>query len=565
MEPPPDTPSVSTGAVATILLAAAVLSVPLSVILLRVYRAGVFKAMRQVSDAAIGVDDVQGYSLDALPVSASPGPPVELEIVTPEDEADLSAKQAEILRRTQRGLWINSLVYGLAGLVFAIAVSGIYQLNLDTPSSVLRWLILIWVFGWPVVLTIDIVQQGGLALSLRLAAVYFVVLLGLSLTQRESWYSIFILWAVTVLPPSVYQVLFLHRTLRPVGPLVVVFLILSITGAELLLALTATRLGLQVASQVLVMLHLDATAGFFAIGTLGLVLFALPGWFGVKWVARRYDARQVSDQSLAVDALWLVFAISSGLDLANDSAGSALLGVGCFVLFKVVSTIGFTVAARWHGSAPPQRLLFLRVFGSQARSEHLMERLGSRWRYTGVMELIAGTDLATRALEPHDLLDLLRGRLRQRYIASPDALEQRRATVDMRPDPDGRFRLVEFFCFDNTWRFTLSALATRADAVLMDLRGFSPDNQGCIFELQELANRVPLERVVLLVDRTTDVPFLQDVLRSAGEHMASNSPNRLATRLQVLTCDLTHEGAESIRLVLRSLTRAVVARRPALS
>jgi hypothetical protein len=50
------------------------------------------------------------------------------------------------------------------------------------------------------------------------------------------------------------------------------------------------------------------------------------------------------------------------------------------------------------------------------------------------------------------------------------------------------------------------------DLVAMDLRGFSPDNKGCVFELQSLVAHVPLGKIVLLTDATTDVAFLRQTL-----------------------------------------------------
>jgi hypothetical protein len=46
----------------------------------------------------------------------------------------------------------------------------------------------------------------------------------------------------------------------------------------------------------------------------------------------------------------------------------------------------------------------------------------------------------------------------------------------------------------------------------MDLRGFTRDNAGCVFELKELARMVPLERVVFVVDRRTDETLLMQTL-----------------------------------------------------
>jgi hypothetical protein len=72
---------------------------------------------------------------------------------------------------------------------------------------------------------------------------------------------------------------------------------------------------------------------------------------------------------------------------------------------------------------------------------------------------------------------------------------------------------------------TVGRLAQDAAAVLMDLRGFSPANQGCIFEIEELLATVPLQRIVLLVDRMSDLPFLEQTLQDAWRALPGESPN----------------------------------------
>ena len=63
----------------------------------------------------------------------------------------------------------------------------------------------------------------------------------------------------------------------------------------------------------------------------------------------------------------------------------------------------------------------------------------------------------------------------------------------------------------------LSRLVHDSDVVMMDLRGFSRHNAGCVFELHELARLVPLERVVFVIDRRTDEALLAETL---GDHRA---------------------------------------------
>jgi len=45
-------------------------------------------------------------------------------------------------------------------------------------------------------------------------------------------------------------------------------------------------------------------------------------------------------------------------------------------------------------------------------------RPGARWRHAGSIQLIAGVDLATANLEPHELLDYVRGALRTRLSSA---------------------------------------------------------------------------------------------------------------------------------------------------
>ena len=56
---------------------------------------------------------------------------------------------------------------------------------------------------------------------------------------------------------------------------------------------------------------------------------------------------------------------------------------------------------------------------------------------------------------------------------------------------------------------------SRRLAGLADAQATRRDNAGCIFELEEIVRRVPIDRVVFVCDRTTDLQFLQDVLRPA--------------------------------------------------
>jgi hypothetical protein len=174
----------------------------------------------------------------------------------------------------------------------------------------------------------------------------------------------------------------------------------------------------------------------------------------------------------------------------------------------------------------PARLLLLRTFGFRRRAERFFDLLGARWRYAGPIQLIAAPDLAGRSIDPDEFMDFLSGRLRHRFIIEPRDLDRRLAEVDNRPGPDGRYRVNELFCGDDAWQPAVNHLMADSDLVAMDLRGFSPANQGCLFELQSLINHIAVARVVLLTDKSTDTPFLRQTITACWHRMDSLSPNQ---------------------------------------
>jgi hypothetical protein len=135
----------------------------------------------------------------------------------------------------------------------------------------------------------------------------------------------------------------------------------------------------------------------------------------------------------------------------------------------------------------------------------------------GAVELIAGRDLALRQITPIDFVAFLSGKLAGRFVHDPAAA----AVIGPieRPGAEGRFRVRQYLCHADTWRPVMRALAARSDVVVMDLRGFTADRQGCRYELQSLARLSPDKPVVLVVDRKTDLDTVRESLgATAGPH-----------------------------------------------
>jgi len=111
------------------------------------------------------------------------------------------------------------------------------------------------------------------------------------------------------------------------------------------------------------------------------------------------------------------------------------------------------------------------------------------------------------------------------------------AALDEKPDPDGRFRTNEVFCNEDIWRSAFIALAERADLVMFDLRGFSSENIGARFELSHVLTTIPLGRLVLLVDSTTDIDNLRAECEGLLVALPSDSPNAGLTSSKIQFVD----------------------------
>jgi hypothetical protein len=181
-------------------------------------------------------------------------------------------------------------------------------------------------------------------------------------------------------------------------------------------------------------------------------------------------------------------------------------------LFSFAPVNAFLLAHVGRAAArPPARnLLLLRVFGYTARTERLFDRIGARWRLFGPITMIAAPDVLARTIAPGDYLRWLTGRAHELFVTSRADLVARLATLDLAPDPDGRYRVNAFCCRHGTWQATIVELMQRADVVLMDIRGLSRDRHGCEFELQQLAQRLPPQRLVLVADATTERAILEE-------------------------------------------------------
>ena len=135
-----------------------------------------------------------------------------------------------------------------------------------------------------------------------------------------------------------------------------------------------------------------------------------------------------------------------------------------------------------------------------------------------------------RTIDPQDFYSFLSGRLSRAFVKDEADLAARLATLDRDPDPDGRYRINQFFCHRNIWTAVLDELVQKSAAVLMDLRGFDAARLGCRYELTRLGEHLGAKPVALLGDASTDRDLVTLLLRQgqAGQAPPGRSPARHA-------------------------------------
>src|SRR5499433_1637991 len=532
-----------TGQLPFILLVATILALPISFGLLRLYRRAVVRSMRST-----------GGSGGGQPLKPAPEP----EHVT---GARPPAGAVEALLR--RGPWRAATVYAIASGAYAVVMVTGVLLSAHLEFFPLRVLLLLVSYAWPIVLTINLVAGTVPRTRAWVLGSYFAVvgLLTAVAVIRSPQFTIrqaVVFWVITNLPATIAVWIVLARPVRAVGPLVLTFMVLAAAGANAAVAVAdADPRVLRLVVEVGMAIGLNATGTFVGLLAVGAVVFGIAGWLALRWIGARYQKKRISDQSIILDAIWLFFGFTHAIGLAFEAPAWILTGPAAFLAFRLSARAGFAVALpRAASPGAGSRLLVLRVFALGRQGERLFSRVTTHWRHAGSVQLIAGPDLAMTTVEPHEFLDFIHGRLARRFINGEAAFARRLAEMDVDPDRDGRYRINDFFCFDNAWQAVVTNLAQSSDAILVDLRGFSRQNAGVIFELNTLVDAVPLDRVVMATDDTTDAAFLNETIQKARAQMSPQSPNRVRAGVSPSVVRLQDRRLRELPLLMTALAGA---------
>ena len=262
----------------------------------------------------------------------------------------------------------------------------------------------------------------------------------------------------------------------------------------------------------------------------------------VKVAPQQVDEATLSIRPFALRLLATVWIAVALLRAANSYPFLAPPLPLIFIPITLVSVAGYlywihrgTVALeRQYCYQPPLNLLALRVFGSPNLTDFL--NLSDVWQWIGTRQLLDGPDTAGHKAK--DLLNYLVGRIDRSITEDAAELRQALEAFSMQPDRMLRFPVNSMQCANATWKEALQHLLDRADVVVMDLSSLSDQNRGVAYEIGKLVDEVPLNRVVLLFDESTDLNVLKDILARAHEGIAADSPNRQSGGLRVRVFDM---------------------------
>jgi hypothetical protein len=287
---------------------------------------------------------------------------------------------------------------------------------------------------------------------------------------------------------------------------------------RILVPLIAVGLFTLLTAAALIGMALLADAPAWAVlpgALLALLLAWLPATFVLSWVGLAYERKLFSDAQFQVFCWMLAISgVVIGIETqANDSTLFDPLSLWLFAATAGALLLYWLVTR--YGLAPldsNKRLLVLRVFAQDHRGEQLLDEIEYRWRFIGPIVLIGGPDIAARTIDPGKAAHFLRLKLRDTFVPSLHVLHKQVAAMDETPDPDGRYRVNEFFCFDDIWKEAVQLLLDSSDAVVLDLRGFTAARRGTAYELGLLMARGALPRTVFLVNRQTDLQAVREAL-----------------------------------------------------
>ena len=530
------------------LLSAILLTFVVSFVIVTWYRQSVARNMRIAAGAPAETDT----AVDKGRPGRKPG------VLDPSQQKEVKQpfEAEKILRRRL------AVIYGLGGLAASGIMTTQMLLALGDKFYPIRTFIVFYVYCWPIPPTLSFLLGWSRGRALLAFAAFVAAGLLLVAFLGEFFESILLqrvidfllLLLITAWLPFMIIFVTSGRRIRSIAPVVLAMLLLFSIGNFA----TDNAVGAALESEALRpwIISLGVHVKNYGWYLLAAIPTGYVCWQALRWVSRHYERKAFSDAQLFVDAWWVIVTLSFAVPQAAVSGWSGFLqGLFPFVAYRVVVQVGLILWQRGDARLGNRRLLLLRVFGFRRRTEKLFDIVAQRWRWIGSVRMIAGADLATRIIGPGDLLSFMGGRLSHLFVRHDRSSLERLEQLDEVRDPDGRYRVNKVYCQSDSWQRALQRLLATTDFVVMDLRGFSEKNQGCLFELQQIAEQDLITHTVFVVDDSTDTKLLRTVLPGEAAENLINGERGTTSLNLVHARSASASDVRKVYSALRALDR----------
>jgi hypothetical protein len=490
-----------------------VFSLPLTfvgcILLLRRYRKRMATFMQEDS----------GYRGEPLATTtgATPTERPDLQLIRKDPKSATLELNQSLLRKNRLQL---SLIYLVTAILYGVTYAYTFDQLVAPEVFPGYFAFLAGCFAFPgLLLTVQIWERRLWVQAVMTILIFFLPFMifveGIDKQAGFENYGFVIVWTV-LFPYGIYGLVRL-RQYRTIGPFVWAVILGFFTSIILALVLAAPE-------EMLDETNREGGTVAILIGLAVLVAYPFFARWNLRLVVGWYEKKRSSDWIIQADIVFLIFSLLHFTLLHQNEPLAGFIGLGILAGYKLLQILLMRVLIR-PDAEKGKSLLLLRVFGHRKRSRQLLDRYLFGWRFQGPIHMIAGTDLASETIEPHEFLAFLGRKLNTVFVKNGDELQTQLANLDVVADPDGRYRVNDFFCFDNVWKEALLALLKRSDYVLMDLRGFGPDNQGCIFEIEQLLLHAPLPSLAFLINKETDIPFLKETFYAVWDRLPYTAEN----------------------------------------
>jgi hypothetical protein len=139
------------------------------------------------------------------------------------------------------------------------------------------------------------------------------------------------------------------------------------------------------------------------------------------------------------------------------------------------------------------------------------------------------------------------------FIENKEDLLRQLEKLDSNPrNFDFTFKNQALRCFGNTWKIAVAECVARADAVLMDLRGYSAKNKGCGYEVDFLLDAKSTDKIIFLIDSGA-LPEIQQLILEHWAYLRTSSPNLKLTNQTINIYESSKQNAFDIQGIFDNL------------